>query len=115
MNTDIGQKVEFWSLMKDLMDEIEYTEGGEDVEEARSVKKAQLACEWVVVQDNGNSEWTDCEKSWDLIEEMIDINIKYERRKTIRLMTLSKNVERIERNYCFYRAKRDAELMQVGD
>ena len=48
---------------EDLMDGIEYTEGGEDVGEARSVKKAQLACEEVVVQDDGDSEWTDCEES----------------------------------------------------
>ena len=47
-------------------------------------------------------------------EEMIDINIKYERRRRIRLMTLSKNAERMERDYRSYKAKRDAERMHVG-
>jgi hypothetical protein len=102
-------------LDEDLIDRIEYTEGREDVREARSVKKARLACEEVVVQDDGDSEWIDCEESWDLIrEEMIDINIKCKRRRRIHLMMLSKNADRMERNYRSYRARQNVERMQVG-
>ena len=100
--------------VEDLMDGIEYSEEGKDVGDARSAKKARVMHDEVDVQDDGDSDWEDCEESWDLIgEEMIDINIKYERRRRIRLMTLSKNADRMERNYRSYKAKRDAERMQV--
>jgi hypothetical protein len=104
--------------VEDLMDGVESTGEGNvvgDAPDARSAKKARLMREEVYMQDDGDSDWSDCEESWDLIgEEMIDINIKYERRRRIRLMTLSKNAERMERDYRSYKAKRDAERMHVG-
>jgi hypothetical protein len=100
--------------VEDLMDGLEYAGHGENVGDMRSAKKTRLMHEEAIVQDDGDSDWSDCEESWDLIgEEMIDINIKYERRRRIRLMTLSKTADRMERDYRSYKAKRDAERMQV--
>jgi len=101
--------------IEDLMEEIKYTSGQEeDVEDAGLAKKARLMHEETVVQDDGDTDWSDCEESWDLIgEAMIDINIKYERRRKIRLMTLKKIADRKEREYNSYKAKRDMERMQI--
>ena len=101
--------------VEDLMEGLEYSGQGGNVGDMRSAKKTWLMREEAIVQDDGDSEWSDCEESWDLIgSEMIDINIKYERRRRIRLMTLSKNAERMERDYRSYKAKRDAERMGAG-
>jgi hypothetical protein len=99
--------------IEDLMTGVEYgaEEDDRDVDDSRLAKKARLAVEESVRSDDGDSEWSDCEQSWELLgTEMVDINIKYERRKRLRLMSLSKTAERMERDYLCYRKKRDAEL-----
>jgi hypothetical protein len=103
--------------IEDAMEDVQYTSPQEDdgVENVRSAKKARRMHEETVAQDDGDPGWSDCEESWDLIgEAMIDINIKYERRRRIRVMQLNKIAERREREYGVYKAKRDAERMELG-